>query len=181
MGTQRVAEIRQLRIEVGKARADLTKHIAGGKLTKRQNQNRRVVVRLVGNKGTMRLRNFLEARSNLLKMKVAKVREARTRRWRKVMNSRYRTSRSKVLVKRSKKGKPETCPTKEEITEFWGGILGVPGNYDLENPAIAEWLESCTESEDRDEIPLSEKIFAAALKQSKNWKAAGRDGTCKFW
>ena len=66
---KRVDEIRQLRIEVGKARADLTKCIAGGKLTKRQNQNQNVVVRLVGNIGTMRLRNFIEARSNLLKVK----------------------------------------------------------------------------------------------------------------
>ena len=33
-------------------------------------------------------------------------------------------------------------PTNEEVSEYWGDIIGVSGPFDLEEPAISGWQES---------------------------------------
>ena len=74
-------------------------------------------------------------------------------------------------------------PTEEVVREYWGRLLQDPGQYQIENPAVAEWTKEVQgqgESQTDDE-PLGDEIFTTVMKKGKNWKAAGRDGISAYW
>ena len=178
---KRRAEIRHLRKVVGWVRSDLAKRKEGGSMTPRQRKNREVIVKLCGSGSTRRLRLFLETKSTMLKIKTRQLREVKARQRRKKLNERYRLERTKVLGKRAERGKAAPGPTADQVSEYWGGVLGVEGEYDPDNSAITQWLEECPDCADGDDMELSEEDYAAVLKRAKNWKAAGRDGIAAYW
>ncbi len=45
-------------------------------------------------------------------------------------------------------------PSADQITEYWGGVVGVPGSCDLEDPAITNWQQGLAGiPEPTEEIP----------------------------
>lgn len=72
-------------------------------------------------------------------------------------------------------------PTKEELTTFWGGILGDRKEHNGE----AGWLKA--EYEEMKDVPkqiwdeVTEGEVRHKVKEIKNWKAPGIDGVQNYW
>ena len=48
---------------------------------------------------------------------------------------------AQCLEGHGRKTRPTNQPTKKEVSEYWGGVIGVSGHFDPEDPAISGWQE----------------------------------------
>ena len=56
-----------------------------------------------------------------------------------LLNEQYRCLGPKCLEERGTPWNNSILPDVDQMTEYWTGVIGVPGTYDLENPAIKRW------------------------------------------
>ena len=101
---------------------------------------------------------------------------------RKKLNERYRRLGPRVLEKQNgASSNISSLPSDDQIIEYWNGVLGVPGDYALEDPAIRGWQEEVRNipTPAWEEPDLA--VWMSALRNSSSWKAPGRDGLCAFW
>ena len=67
------------------------------------------------------------------------------------------------------------------MSEYCGGIIGVPGHFDPEDPAISGWYESLGPIPSSNAGTVDGSLWKAVLKRTRSWKASGPDGICAFW
>ncbi len=71
-------------------------------------------------------------------------------------------------------------PSADQITEYWGSVVGVPGSCDLEDPAVTNWQQGLAGIPEPTEETPELSHWSRALKIS-SWKAPGRDAISAFW
>ena len=73
-------------------------------------------------------------------------------------------------------------PSVADVEDFWRGIVGVEGSYDLEDPDVKKWRTSTVNiALDVDDFILSDDRWKRVLNKTRAWKAPGPDGICAFW
>lgn len=100
---------------------------------------------------------------------------------RKRLNERYRLLRPQCLEGHGRKTGPTNQPTKEEVSEYWGGIIGVSSHFDPEEPAITGCWEALGPIPSSNAGTVDGSVWKAVLKRTRSWKAPGPDGICAFW
>ena len=98
------------------------------------------------------------------------------------MNKRFCCLDPRVLKKQNgASSNISPLPSTDQITEYCNGVLGVPGDYSLEDPAVRRWQEEVRNipTPAWEEPDLAVRM--SALRNSSSWKAPGRDGLCTFW
>lgn len=79
---------------------------------------------------------------------------------------------------------PPIVPNAEDIHDFWNGILGQEGQYDLNEPAFDLWREDIEAKDipqNRERIRVSPQLFNNVIKKAKSFTAPGPDGVRNFW
>ena len=72
--------------------------------------------------------------------------------------------------------------TVSDVEDFWRGIVGVEGSYNLEDPAVKKWrTKTANIALDVDDFVLSNDRWKRVLNKTRAWKALGPDGICAFW
>ena len=123
---KRIAEIGSLRRIIGWIRSDQAKRRRGSPLTSNQRLIRTRLIKLCGSSSNRRLTTSLQTKKcNLLRVKVIQLKSLKAQRRKKALNVRYRRDRVKVLRRGGWSGRDGPTPFREEISEYWGGILCV--------------------------------------------------------
>lgn len=173
------AEATQLRREVGWIQNELCRRKSGRKATPRQNRILRRLWKMNGTDSQRGLETLLESKKNFLRVRTTQLRRLRAQARSKAANEQFRRLGPQSLEVLGQRSVPAHHPTKEVITEFWGGILSVRGEFNPDDPAIQHWQEAVG-SDSLCEVAVEESMFRAALKKCRSWKAPGRDGICAF-
>ena len=77
--------------------------------------------------------------------------------------------------------KVENQPSKEEIEQFWRGILGEEKLHDDNAHWITREEEKYAHVENQAWDPITKEEVHAAIRKSANWKPPGIDATPNFW
>lgn len=175
------AEITELRRKIGWLTSEISRRRLNQRLTNRQRANLVRLQRLYGFRNLRQLRVKLEELKACLRVRCLQRRRLKLALRRRAANERYRLKGPKSLEEGATPSNAPTPPTADQISEYWNGVVGVPGTCDLEDPAIAKWQE---EQGDLPEPTWEEPelaVWKSAVRKSKSWKAPGHDGIYAFW
>ena len=80
------------------------------------------------------------------------------------------------------RSEPSNRPEQKDFKEYWTGIVGQDGLYDLQDSAISGWLKNLRVSETGDlRERVMEEVGRNVLRKARPWKAPGLDGITAFW
>ena len=177
----RKAEIAQLRKVIGWLDSEVRRWKVGLRPTPKQQRLSRRLKKMFGGRTSLReLETLLETRKSLLRVRVTQERRLNLSRRRKRLNERYRLLGPQCLEGHGRT-RPTNQPTREEVSEYWGGVIGVSGHFDPEDPAISGWKESLGPIPSSNAGTVDGSVWKAVLKRTRSWKAPGPDGICAFW
>lgn len=187
---EREKEIRTLRRKIGWLFTEVERRAKCQKATKNQAKNLRALERLFGKQvhQLRQLRVLREQQLALLKIRTHQARQLRKTIRRDEQRFAFETKGPRCL----EDGNPKTdlpCPTADQITEFWSGVVGVTGECDLQDPAYTAWKEELkadqvgTVGEGEGATPdwAANTVWEAVCKKTRNWRAPGPDAIKAYW
>ena len=98
----------------------------------------------------------------------------------RVLKERLHREGVRSLTNRGREAAPQGKPTKSDVKSFWEGVIGEPGNYNLNDPNIKRWRESVSQSK-RTEACLEPSEWQGLVRKTRPWKAPGPDTIVAFW
>ena len=109
-------------------------------MTDRLCRNQARVRRIFGPQSLREMEVRLETLKGCLRVRCLQLRRLKKTLKRKKLNEQYRCLGPRILEKRN--GASSTVfaqPSADQVTEYWNGVLGVPGTHSLEDPAVRAW------------------------------------------
>lgn len=177
------AEIRHLRRMIGWITGEIARRQEGKELRPRLSRNLRIISRLVKDPSLQDLKVLNE--SHLARLRV---RSSQVKRIAKAIRARNASRQFALLGPKSleplgsRSRSNQIVPTSVEIREFWGGVVGVEGDFDEDDPAVQGWTKSFEEVEP---LQWDDGVMALdwvqTLKKAKNWRSPGPDKIQAFW
>ena len=175
-------DVKQLRRKIGWLTSEISRRRAGTRATERQSNNIRRLRRIFGPRVVHDLAIQLEQQKVFLKIRVAQLKRIRSNLRHKAMNDKYRRQGPRALEAH---GGPSpnvsSQPSADQVTEFWNGVIGVPGRCNLEDPAVVGWQEGMRELPGPTWEGPDAAVWTSVRKKIASWKAPGRDGLHAFW
>ena len=182
---KRKAQILNLRRRVGWLSCEVQRRKQGKRPTPKQ---KRLVVRLrkiFGVKSLPELKTLLESQKGILRVKSLQLRRIKTKERERMARMKFERQGIRSLEGRPH-SEPSNQPEQSDLQEYWTGILGQDGLYDLQDSAISGWLKSLRVSEtgdlrERVTEEVGRKVLRKVLRKAHPWKAPGPDGITTFW
>lgn len=185
--SEREVEIRTLRRRIGWLYEEVKRWETSRNPKPRATKLTRKLRRVYGRKADnlRELRVLLTEVKGLLQVRKTQARELRERLKFENLQNDFEMKGPKCLEGRNPRTdtKERKTPTGAEISEFWGGLLGVEGECDLDNPAFTRWVRQTEETVQNRETNWStvDDVWEQALKKAKNWRAPGPDKIKVGW
>ena len=187
---QRQRKIWHLRRVIGWLQCEADRRRKGKALTPRQRYNLGLLKKIFGDLRSMtKLRATVETQKSLLKLKCMQLSRQKKVNRARLLNSQYKSLGPKSLQGQGKRDDQETTgPSREELVEFWNGVIGETGDYNPEDPRVRNWERSIQKqvpteesSSNREWETTWETVWNKSLRKARSWKAPGHDGLCAFW
>ena len=182
MVAQLDSKIKHTRRLIGWLGSEIQRQKSGTKATNRQ---RILRLRLRATFHTKTLAGFqeaLERQKGILRVKALQRRRKASQVAIKKANADYSRCGPQVFTRNTGAEEASPSPTLEEIEEFWRGIVGTPGDYNIRDPAVLSWRRSLKGlRSSREDVVVDTATWKRVLKKMGNWKAPGPDGICAFW
>ena len=183
-------QIAQLRWQIGWLSDEVRRRKSGTRATKRHATKRQhknldllksIYIYIYCDTSLANLQSQLETLKGKLRVTTMQVWHSKARSKRKEVYDRYKSEGPSCLDPDKRghecRGQP---PTSDEVTQFWESVIGVPGEYNLEDPSIVQWKESISISSEEGPA-VDQLMFKSAIKRSRSWKADGHNGICAYW
>ena len=177
----KAAEVTQLRRKIGWLTSEIGRRKSNSKPTARQYSNIGRLRRIFGPQNLREMEVQLEVLKCSLRIRALQLRRLKKIMRRRNLNRRYRCQGPSCLEKRGYTPNDLAQPDASQISEYWSGVMGVPGEYNLDDPAITTWQEEMRELPDPIWEEAEPDVFHMALKKTSSWKAPGRDCLHAFW
>ena len=185
---RKALQINHLRRVIGWLECEIRQRKRGSPLTSRQKHTARLLRTIFGDLSSMRkLRATLETQKSKLRVRAMQVRRLKEQSKRKRLNEAYRQRGPQCLQHQRHGAEDQTNrPSAEEVSEYWQSVIGEPGDYNPEDPAILAWQRSIdvapeADRSEEEEDQYWQSIWQKTLKKARSWKAPGHDGLCAFW
>lgn len=175
------ADIVRLRRKIGWLTSELSRRRCNRVPTRRQVANKARLQRMFGVQNLQEMAVQLETEKTCLRVRSLQLRKLRDGVKRKLLNERYRRQGPRALGAGQTPLNSPTPPTADQITEYWSGVVGVPGTCDLSDPAIRGWQEGMGNLPEPTWEEPSPAVWRSALRRARSWKAPGPDGVHAFW
>ena len=153
----------------------------GKKATPRQHKIRRTLMKVVG---CLHMNSLLEARErfrSLLKVRATQLKRQKQRKDAAHLNEAYRRSGPSALRTNNAEESPKDFPLQSGVSDFWKGIVGIPGTWDPDDAAIQRWRDDLVNIECSDEYIDIKEAFRGVIKRMKSWRAPGPDCIQAYW
>lgn len=183
----REAEIRSLRRRIGWLHGEISKWETNTPPVARETRVTRRLRKIYGRKANnlRELRIILTEEKGLLNVRASQARGLRERLKYEAAQFEFAEKGPKCLegVGPSPAMTDQKAPSANEISRFWGGLLGVAGEFNLDDPAFKKWKRSAEASvaEEGESWSSVDDVWEQVLKKAKNWRAPGPDRIKAGW
>ena len=178
---RKVADVRQLRRQIGWLEAEIHRRKSGKRPTPRQWRNLRLLH--AERTGLRELEVSLESRKAKLRVRAAQLRRLRAAARSSFINSAYRRHGISCLQKGSGRGTDGIQhPSADAVSGFWESVIGVEGEWDPQDPDLVDWALGMSDEPMPEDVELVDgTVWGKVVKKLNSWKAPGRDGICGYW
>ena len=136
---------------------------------------------MFGAQNTQQILVSLEEQKARVRVRTLQLRKMRSDLRRRAANACYRRSGARGLSEGQSESNVPTQQTADQITEYWSGVVGVPGTCDLNDSAVVQWRAEMDNLPDPTWEEPELRVWKVACRKIKSWNAPGRDGISGFW
>ena len=169
-------DVISLRRKIGWLTDEISRRRSSRCPTARQRCNQARLRKMFGAQNLQQLKVQLEQEKARLRVRSLQLRRLRSNQRQRAINDRYRRQGPGALGDGQTSSKVSSIPTADQITEYWMGVVGVPGTSNLDDPAIVQWQAEMGGLPDSHWEEPALAVWKCALRKIKSWKAPELSG-----